>query len=160
MPTLKHFPGLGAARANTDRRPVVIEGSLQDLRIDYEPYRQCGDLAVVMVSNARYAALDGAGGPAVFSEVVYERELRGVTGFDGVTISDDLEAAALADESDVAVRALRAGLHLQLYARSEAASATAHGQLIDAVDDGRLGESRVQAAARVLELKDRLGEGS
>lgn len=151
---LKHFPGLGAARSNTDLRPTTIRASASDLRAAYEPYERCasGPRRLVMVSSASYASLTGSV-PAVLSTAIYDREVPRV-GFRGPTISDDLEAGALRGQRDVAVRAARAGLDLQLWAQAERASGTAHRRLRDAVQSGRLSRGRVrQAAARVRAFK-------
>ena len=91
--TLKHFPGLGRTRSNTDLGAVTIGASAAALRADLEPYRRCGSRArLVMLSNATYPAFDPSR-PAVLSRRVVTGLLRGELGFRGVTISDTLGGA-------------------------------------------------------------------
>ena len=155
LPTLKHFPGLGAAGANTDFADVTIRASAAQIRAAYAPYRRCGKNGLVMIANARYPRLTGAQ-PAVLSRATYTRELRSV-GFTGVTISDDLQAAAVDPIADLATKSAVAGLDIALYAKTERAAARAFTQLERAVRDGRLTEEQVRAsAARIRKLKEQL----
>ena len=142
-PTLKHFPGLGDASANTDLQRVTIRAPLR-----LEPYRRCADASsLVMVASAIYPRLGLA--PAVLERRSYALLPPAV-----VTISDDLSGRALAGRPDVAVRASRAGADLLLYGGSEETSAGAFRRLLRAVRQGRLGASRVRAsAARIVALK-------
>jgi beta-glucosidase-like glycosyl hydrolase len=102
--TLKHFPGLGRVRANTDTSASVTDtvtaagddqvsafGSL--LRAPAHPF--------VMMSSAVYTRIDPTT-QAAFSPAVVTGLLRHQLGFDGVVISDDLANAR-------AVRALPPG---------------------------------------------------
>jgi beta-N-acetylhexosaminidase len=153
--TLKHFPGLGAAPANTDFAAVTITAPLERLRSGYRPYRRCAarPRRLVMVASAAYRRLTGDT-PAVLSSVTYRRELRGRLRFRGVTISDDLQADALQGRRSVAFRAARAGLDVLLYARTESGSAAAFRRLVAAARRRALRRARIaQARRRVVALK-------
>ncbi len=152
--TLKHFPGLGFAAANTDEGAVTVTASAEQLRADYVPYRSCGSgpLTLVMVSNAIYPSLTGEL-PAVMSPFTYSREMA-AAGVDGVTISDDLETPAIVEQTEPARRAIAAGLDLLLYATAESTSAIAYSRLLSDLRGGRIDAERVQvAAAKILALK-------
>jgi beta-N-acetylhexosaminidase len=152
-PTLKHFPGLGAAPANTDFASATVRLPRAALRRAYAPYRACAGKGLVMVSSAAYSALPSRL-PALLERTTYERELRQVAGFDGPTISDDLVAAALAPYPDAGVRAARAGLDLLLYGGTERTAAKAHERLAAAVRSGSIGAQRIaEALARIAALK-------
>jgi beta-N-acetylhexosaminidase len=116
--TGKHFPGLGAATKNQDLEVNRITTPLSRLRsIDERPYATA--MPIVMVSSAIYPALSGR--PAVFSRHVVGNELRGHVGFHGVTVSDALDAPAMARYGSLHKRALlatRAGVDLLLYSSS------------------------------------------
>lgn len=154
--TLKHFPGLGAAGANTDLASVRITTPAATVRQGYAPYRRCArDAGLVMIASAAYPSLTGPG-PAVLERATYERELPRA-GFDGVTISDDLETPGLDAIPEVAVKATAAGLDVLLYAKTEAASARAFDQMRAAVRDGRLARAQVtRSADQVRSLKESL----
>jgi beta-N-acetylhexosaminidase len=121
--TAKHFPGLGAAAAsqNTDERPVTLKVSLSELRgIDEFPYQSAiaNGLKLVMVSWAVYPALDPKM-PAGLSHPIVRGELRQRLGFTGVTITDAIEAGALAPFGTIphrATLAAQAGMDLILAA--------------------------------------------
>ncbi|MFC4852156.1 glycoside hydrolase family 3 N-terminal domain-containing protein [Actinophytocola glycyrrhizae] len=110
--TVKHFPGLGKANAgdNTDSRPVTLSVPLTTLRnVDEAPYRTAiaAGARLVMLSWAVYTALD-PNRPAGLSPTVIGQELRSRNGFTGVTITDALEAGALAGYGSTGNRAVLA----------------------------------------------------
>ena len=94
--TAKHFPGLGRATVSTDDRPVTIAATSDQLQNDLLPFKAAVEAGVrmVMVSTASYPTL-GAKKPAAFSPTIVKTLLRGHLGFDGVTITDDLESPAV-----------------------------------------------------------------
>jgi beta-N-acetylhexosaminidase len=151
---LKHFPGLGYARVNTDDAPATVDVAAAALRRDYEPYRRCGTRpgTLAMLSSAVYPRLTGDA-PAVLTAATYRRELPR----DGdwpVTISDALETPALANQGRPARRALTAGLDMLLYANTEQGSAQAYSILLRDARAGRIPRARIEEAAkRVLRLK-------
>ncbi|MFE9423635.1 glycoside hydrolase family 3 N-terminal domain-containing protein [Kitasatospora sp. NPDC006697] len=164
--TAKHFPGLGTtpAGADTDTGPVTLDVSKARLTtVDEAPYPAAiaAGVDLVMLSWAVYPALDAAH-PAGLSTTVVRGELRGRLGFKGVTVTDALEAGALAaygDPGNRAVAAAGAGMDLLLCSAqdpNQAADATA--ALADALADGRLDHAEfTAAAARVTALRASLG---
>ena len=110
---------------------------------------------MVMLSNAAYSGLTGAL-PAVVSSHAYGL-LRTKVGFTGPTISDSLNAAAVASIPNLAVEAAAAGLDLQLWT-SEGSARQAYDALLRAARSGALPAARVRGAAdRVHYLKQDLG---
>jgi beta-N-acetylhexosaminidase len=155
--TLKHFPGLGRAVGNTDNQVVHIQAGTAAIVADLVPYRRCANTPenLVMVSNAAYSSITGAA-PAVVAPEAYQL-LRTELGYQGVAISDSLDARALAAVPNLAVAAAAAGLDLQLWTSAPRAQG-AYGQLLSAAKDGRLPAARVrEAASRIHSLKQDLG---
>ncbi|WP_223245107.1 glycoside hydrolase family 3 N-terminal domain-containing protein [Streptomyces sp. CBMA156] len=160
--TAKHFPGLGAAPrgANTDEGQVTLNVPLSQLRSRGEaPYRTAiaAGVRLVMASWAVYPALD-PDHPAGFSSTIIQGELRGRLGFDGVTVTDAMEAKALAPyggAGDRALAAAGAGMDLMLCsARDPGQAEEATEALAAALDDGRLDRHAfTEAVARVDELR-------
>jgi beta-N-acetylhexosaminidase len=155
--TLKHFPGLGAASANTDDAEGAVTLSAEELRgIDLVPFRAGVDAGadLVMVSSASYPAL--APGVAVTSPVIVDGLLRGELGFRGVAVSDALDASGLAvvgGPAEVAVAAAAAGIDL-LITEGPGRCIELQQALVQAMADGRLPVERVrQAAERVTALR-------
>src|SRR5690606_18716100 len=141
---------------------VRIGASAAELRArDEPPFRAAiaAGAPLVMLANAVYPALDPQR-PASLSRPIATRELRGRLGFDGVTITDDLEANALRPFGDAPRRAglgVAAGVDLLLSARSYDAPGRAAAGLERAVATGRLSRARLEAGARrVLALRAQL----
>jgi beta-N-acetylhexosaminidase len=159
--TLKHFPGLGRATTSTDVHSTTVPAPAAALREDYGAYNQCGrsPRGLVMVSSAIYPSLTGGSLPAVLSPEIYSEELPLAVGIPGVlTISDDLQAPALAGETNVARRAVDAGLDLLMYATSEAGSSAAYSELLAASASGAVPRERIEAASGAIDaLKEAIG---
>jgi beta-N-acetylhexosaminidase len=158
--TGKHFPGFGAARANTDFSVERIGLSKQVLRqIDEVPYRRFiatgGEL--VMLSTAIYPAFSER--PAAFTRAIATGELRERLGFEGVTITDALETPAVehfGSTSKAAAAGARAGADLLLYTQLGAAR-TAWRALVEKLRSGALDRAEFESAVdRVLELRSEL----
>jgi beta-N-acetylhexosaminidase len=156
--TAKHFPGLGRAVVNTDDGPATIPGGLQR---DLVPFRAAvkAGVPLVMLSHALYPALDRrriASQSARIATGLLRRRL----GFDGVVITDSIEAQAVLARSGVAVaaaRSVRAGADLILMTGS-ASWKDVHPRLLALARSSPSFRARVRrSAARVLELKRGLG---
>ncbi len=158
----KHFPGLGAAarKQDTDLRPVTLTVRSSTLRwLDEQPYRAAiaAGVRLVMVSWAVYPALDGHR-PAGLSPRVVQGELRQRLGFQGVTITDGLEAGALRRYGTIADRGQRAalaGMDLLLCAgHSVGEGQRAAAGLARAYRDGLLSRASGEAAVtRIAALR-------
>ena len=163
--TAKHFPGLGRAAAsqNTDTGPVTLNAPLSGLRArDEAPYPAAiaAGVKLVMASWAVYPALD-AKRPAGLSPAVIRGELRGRLGYRGVTITDAIEAGALApfgSSGQRAVLAAQAGMDLLLCsARDPAQGQAVVTALTGALAGGKLDAASFDAAVqRATALRDAL----
>lgn len=161
----KHFPGLGAASRDqdTDLQPVRLTVRAATLRrLDERPYQAAiaAGVRLIMVSWAVYPALDPSR-PAGLSPVVVQGELRQRLGFQGVTITDALEAGALRGYGTIARRgqlATLAGMDLLLCAgHSTGEGRHAAAGLARAYRDGLLSRAAGQAAvARIAALRSSL----
>ncbi|MFL5845718.1 MAG: glycoside hydrolase family 3 N-terminal domain-containing protein [Solirubrobacteraceae bacterium] len=149
--TAKHFPGFGAASANTDAAAVVIRTPLATLRARDEPPFAAARTGLVMTSSAIYPALSDQ--PAMLSRRIVTGELRQRLGFDGVVVTDSLNATALEGRRNLLARVLRAGNDLLLFTTYES-SARAVERLADLFHAGRLGRAAGLAAVqRILALR-------
>ncbi|WP_328911817.1 MULTISPECIES: glycoside hydrolase family 3 N-terminal domain-containing protein [unclassified Streptomyces] len=106
-PTIKHFPGLGRVRGNTDLTAGVTDTVTTRNDPFLQPFRsgiQAGT-PFVMVSSAIYSKIDPKR-QAVFSPTIVTGILRDSLGFKGVIISDDLGQAVAVSDHTPAKRAL------------------------------------------------------
>lgn len=113
LATLKHFPGLGYVRGNTDTTAGVVDTVTTSTSSSITPFKsgiQAG-APFVMISSATYSKID-AKNRAAFSSTVIQTLLRKNLGFKGVVISDDLGNAVAVKAvapGDRAVKFLSAG---------------------------------------------------
>ena len=107
--TVKHFPGLGRVRDNTDYSAAEITDVVTTATDPYlEPFRAgiAAGADFVMVGSANYPNID-AKNQALFSSAVIDGVLRGHLGYRGVVITDDVGAAASVSAVPVGERATR-----------------------------------------------------
>jgi beta-N-acetylhexosaminidase len=155
--TAKHFPGLGMAAVNTDEAPSSVAASRAELRAGLEPFEAAiaAGVGLVMVANATYPALD-PDAPAVLSERIVGGELRGRLGYDGVVITDDLEAPSIGSvfaAPDAAVEAARAGADVLLFATG-ADHRPVQARMLRAVQEGLLERTAMEESyLRIANLK-------
>ncbi len=152
--TVKHFPGLGGATVNTDEGPAVIERTREQLDDDLQPYVIAVNMGTefVMVGHATYPALDEEH-IASQSPAIVEGVLRDRLGFEGVAMTDSLEAAAVQAVSDVdeaAVASARAGIDVILTTGRGSYSRVYDALLAEAREDPEFRERVRASAARVL----------
>jgi beta-N-acetylhexosaminidase len=158
--TAKHFPGIGAAPANTDDAIVTIRRSRGALdAVDLAPFGAAIDAGIplVMVGHARYPALDRSR-IASQSAPIIEGVLREELGFRGVVVTDSMEAqASLATGSitRASERAIRAGADLLLLT-GRGSYRPVYDHLLAVARSSPAFRARARAsAARVLALKER-----
>jgi beta-N-acetylhexosaminidase len=157
VPTGKHFPGFGAAKTNTDAASQTIKVSKHALRsVDEAPYRRFAPGAgrMVMLSLATYPAFSHK--PAAFSNSIATHQLRDRLGFEGVSITDSLEAAAARDfggPQTVALAGAKAGVDLLLYSKPADAAAGARALKAALKSDRLARDDAVASAQRVLDLR-------
>lgn len=157
-----HFPGLGAATADTDRVPAGVSLDAPTLsRRDLPPFEAAFEegAPAVVVSLASYAAY-GDTTPAALSPEIVTGLLRDRLGYRGVAITDDLSAGAIRgsyEPGEAAVMALRAGADLVQVSNPDEVDDVREA-IAAALEDGELSPGRLaQAVERVLRLKRRAG---
>lgn len=158
LATMKHFPGIGLATANTDGAVVSIPASADMLDAGLDPYRAAvgTSIPIVMLSNATYPAYDPAHA-AGWSAPIGDHLLRETLGFAGVTVTDSLTGTALArgiSENALAIWAAAAGTDLILVSGDEASSATVYASLVAAADAGTIPIAVLETSSdRIAALK-------
>jgi beta-N-acetylhexosaminidase len=156
----KHFPGLGEAEANTDDRAVTVSARKWKLVHGLLPFRSAiaAGVRLVMVSSASYPALDPSGTPAVFSRAIESDLLRDELGFDGVAVTDALDAPAAAGVPHAATRAIAAGADLLVFGRESGSERAFEVLAADARRYPHLRARLAESAGRIRELKTWLAE--
>jgi beta-N-acetylhexosaminidase len=153
--TLKHFPGLGSAPANTDFATAVVSAPASRLKRDLIPYRGT-PARLVMLATAVYPAYH-RGVPAAFSRRVVTKMLREDLNYQGLIVTDDLETPAVrayTSPAEGAVRTIEAGADMALVVGSEAGGAAAFERMLRAATSDRLTRASLEVShARVESLR-------
>ena len=95
LPILKHIPGHGRALVDSHHVLPVVDASRADLEaIDFAPFRALADLPMAMTAHVIFSAFD-ATRPATTSATIVAEVIRGLIGFDGLLMGDDVSMNAL-----------------------------------------------------------------
>jgi beta-N-acetylhexosaminidase len=158
--TAKHFPGLGGATVNTDDGSSTIRRTREEMQADLAPFRAAiaAGTEFVMASHATYPALDGLH-IASQSPAIIDGLLRHDLGYDGVVMTDSLEAAAVQATGDIeqaAVASLQAGVDMILTTGRGSYSRVYRALLERAKSDPEFRAKVRASAARVLAAQSSL----
>ncbi|HEY2670990.1 MAG TPA: glycoside hydrolase family 3 N-terminal domain-containing protein [Rugosimonospora sp.] len=161
LTTLKHFPGLGRVRENTDKSTKAVDNTTTVTDPSLDPFASGihAGTAAVMISSATYPKLDPHS-IATFSSAIVTGLLRQRLGFTGLIISDDLGAAvapSIVPAGQRAVRFIQAGGDMVLTVKSSDA-----GPMVDALVAAAQGSAAFaaqlnEAARQVVASKVRAG---
>jgi len=106
LPVLKHIPGHGRATADSHfRLPTVDTGRKELERTDFAAFQPLADLPMAMTAHVVFSAIDPAQ-PATTSATMIQQVIRGVIGFQGLLMSDDVSMNALAGSIAERTRAI------------------------------------------------------
>jgi beta-N-acetylhexosaminidase len=116
LPVLKHIPGHGRAAADSHFRLPTVDTSKDELeRTDFAAFQPLADLPMAMTAHVVFSALDPAQ-PATTSATIIRQVIRGVIGFQGLLMSDDVSMNALAGSIAERTRAIvNAGCDMVLH---------------------------------------------
>jgi len=116
LPVLKHIPGHGRATTDTHFRLPEVDTARAELeRTDFAAFQPLADLPMAMTAHVVFSALDPAH-PATTSATIIHQVIRGVIGFQGLLMSDDVSMNALAGSIAERTRAiLAAGCDMVLH---------------------------------------------
>ena len=106
LPVLKHIPGHGRANADSHLRLPEVNTAKNDLEItDFAAFRPLADLPMAMTAHVVFSALDPVH-PATTSATIIQQVIRGVIGFQGLLMSDDVSMNALSGSIAERTRAI------------------------------------------------------
>jgi beta-N-acetylhexosaminidase len=133
LPVLKHIPGHGRAAADSHLSLPVVRASKAELEAtDFAAFRPLNGLPLGMTAHVVFTAFDPVL-PVTTSATMIREVIRGLIGFDGLLMTDDISMGALSGSIAERTRAaLAAGCDLVLHC------------------NGRLDEMRAVAAAAPL----------
>lgn len=162
MGTVKHFPGLGRVRSNTDFNTTGITDSVATTKDPFLAPFTAGVKAgagLVMVSSARYPGIDATKTQAMFSKPIITGLLREKLGFEGVVITDDINAKSVRSipAAKRAVDYISAGGDILLTGDPASVPAMTRALADKARADEEFATQLESSVLRVVALKERMG---
>lgn len=171
--TLKHWPGLGAAPANPDfGLPTVTKSQAQLNAVDFASFRALlsHHPGMIMTTHVIVPAYDPRE-PASLSPVLINQVLRGQLGYQGVVVTDSLDAQGLLQfmsqqgytdpakaTTEATIRAILAGNDIVECPIEPDRLAAVVAGLTAAVQSGRIPQARLdQSLQRIIRLKVQMG---
>jgi beta-N-acetylhexosaminidase len=159
--SVKHFPGLGRVRGNTDFSSGVVDDVTVRGDADLKPFAEGvkAGTSMVMISTATYTKIDPKN-RAVFSPTVIQGMVRDDLGWHGVVITDDVGAAAEVASVPVGDRATRfvaAGGDIVINAKPGLTSTMVTALVTKAQQDKAFATQLTSSVRRVLALKQANG---
>jgi beta-N-acetylhexosaminidase len=157
MTSVKHFPGLGRVRGNTDFSAGVVDNVTVRRDPDLQTYADGikAGTSMVMVSTVTYTKIDGRN-RAVFSPTIVQGMVRGDLGWQGVVITDDVGAAAEVAKVPAGQRATRfvaAGGDIVINATAGLTATMVTALVVKAEQDKSFAAKLTSSVRRVLTLK-------
>src|SRR6201986_2174315 len=96
LPVLKHIPGHGRATADSHLALPTVNTPRETLeKTDFAAFRPLANLPMAMTAHVVFSAVDPAQ-PATTSATMIEQVIRGLIGFQGLLMRDDVGMKALA----------------------------------------------------------------
>ena len=111
---VKHMPGQGRAVVDSHHDLPVVSASAAELASDFRAFERLNSAPMGMTGHIIFEAFDKTL-CATMSPTIINDVIRGIIGFDGLLMSDDLDMSALnGDVSDRAASCVAAGCDLAL----------------------------------------------
>jgi beta-N-acetylhexosaminidase len=147
LPVIKHIPGHGRSMVDSHLDLPVVEATRQELEAqDFPPFRILKDAPWAMTAHVVYKAIDPHA-PATTSARVIGEIIRGIIGFQGALMSDDLSMKALGGSfQDRTTAALDAGCDVVLHCNGDMAEMEAIASVLRPLSE--VAQERVALAAR------------
>ncbi|TDW70475.1 glycoside hydrolase family 3 N-terminal domain-containing protein [Kribbella pratensis] len=159
--SVKHFPGLGRVRGNTDFSSGVVDNVTVRDDSYLQPFADGikAGASMVMISTVTYTKID-PNNRAIFSPTVIQGMVRGDLGWHGVVITDDVGAAAEVASVPAGARATRfvaAGGDIVINAKAGLTATMVDALVGKARQDQSFAAKLASSVRRVLTLKQDQG---
>lgn len=156
LPVIKHIPGHGRAGADSHLELPRVDAPLEALReVDFVPFKALADMPMAMSAHVIYTAIDSQR-PATVSPTVVDRVIRGMIGYDGLVMSDDLSMKALSGSfSEKTGHLFAAGLDMALHCSGNLAESEEVAEAAPWLE-GKRAERAVRALSMIVKVPERI----
>lgn len=160
IPVVKHFPGHGDTEVDSHFGLPIVSKSLSELeQFEFIPFKKAIDKScdVVMVSHIILEAVDKEN-PSTLSEKVVTDILRNDLGFDGVTITDDMQMKAITNNLKIekaSIESIKAGMDIILIGSDINSVKSTIEEIKKSIENNEINEKRIdESVYRILKLKN------
>lgn len=154
---LKHFPGHGDTVTDTHTAEAIVNYDMDRLMsVEFVPFQKgiAAGVDFVMVGHIKVPSISKEDVPATMSPEVVEGIIRDKLNFKGIVITDALNMGAIAqfyDNEEVAIKAVKAGIDIQLMPVDLDAAFNA---VKTSVERGDISQERIdESVKRIYNLK-------
>ncbi|WP_435156896.1 beta-N-acetylhexosaminidase [Haladaptatus sp. DFWS20] len=156
----KHFPGHGDTAVDSHRDLPILDHDRDRLdRVELRPFRRAIDAGIdaIMTTHVAFPTVADDERPATIAPRVVTGLLREELGFEGLVFTDCMEMDAIADgvgTVEGCVQAVEAGCDQICVSHTPTKQRAAIDAVVDAVESGRISESRIdRSVRRILRAK-------
>lgn len=157
----KHFPGHGYTNKDS-------HGTLPVINIDYTtlknrelvPFQNAINAGIdaVMIGHLAFPKIDSSGKPATKSKVFVTDILRNELGFQGITLTDDIEMKGFIDDKqsleESVIESFNAGIDVFIIGHTKEIQKKVLKTLLDGVSEGLITEERLnESLRRIIKIK-------
>ncbi|MEA4847103.1 MAG: beta-N-acetylhexosaminidase [Clostridiaceae bacterium] len=157
----KHFPGHGGTDVDSHGKLPVIEIDKTTMQSrELVPFKAAVDagLDAIMAGHIAFPKIDPSGLPATMSGYFLTDVLRKEMGFNGISISDDIEMQGYMSGKETleecVITSFNAGLDVFVIGHTREIQDNVLNALQDACSDGRISEERLnESVLRIIKVK-------
>jgi beta-N-acetylhexosaminidase len=157
----KHFPGHGGTDVDSHGKLPVIEIDKTTMQSrELVPFKAAVDagLDAIMAGHIAFPKIDPSGLPATMSGYFLTDVLRKEMGFNGISISDDIEMQGYMSGKETleecVITSFNAGLDVFVIGHTREIQDNVLNSLQDACSDGRISEERLnESVLRIIKVK-------
>lgn len=163
VPVGKHFPGHGAASADSHKTLPVIDLSKEDLYKNHiRPFQESikQGIPAIMAAHVLYPSLNNSECPASVSEKIINNILIKELGFDGIIITDDMEMNGIKSYSrlEACIKAINAGISMFIFRDTTEEIYNLINNIEESVNKGLINSEKIDSALeKIFKIKYQYG---
>lgn len=156
----KHFPGHGAATADSHKTLPVINLPKDEIEnIHIRPFKEAINIGLnaIMAAHVLYPQLDSEN-PASVSKKIINDILINDIGFDGLIITDDMEMNGIKGLSkiDACIKAINAGISMFIFRDTTKETLELITDIENAINKGLISEDKINATVnKIFNIKEK-----
>ncbi|MBQ9246564.1 beta-N-acetylhexosaminidase [bacterium] len=159
----KHFPGHGAASADSHQTLPTINLSVEEMEnVHIKPFEEAikMNIPAIMAAHVLYPQLDNTCTPASVSNEIINNLLIKKLGYNGIIMTDDMEMNGIKTLTriDACIKAINAGVNMFIFRDTTKEIYTLVQDIESCVKKGLIDENRINLSAeKIINLKYQYG---